>query len=315
MIIHFIYVVLGFVILFASSDLLVKNAVHLSIQLGVPIMIISLTIVSFGTSLPELIVAIEAVLDHVSGIALGNVVGSNIMNILLVLAVPALFVPFKSQGHQSQKSYVIMMAASVLFVLMCYIAPIRFWHGLVLITAMGLVLWDHFRDIKNHNNAIAIEHTAPTNKKAFWQLGGCMLIGFIGLPLGGKILIHHTSEIAIGFGLSQTVIGLTLVAFGTSLPELSTTIVAALKKQTDMIIGNVIGSNIFNILAIIGISSLFGNINVSDRVLNIDIWVMFFAGLLLLPFIVLNWSFNRLWGGFMIVLCCGYIAFNLTLTH
>ncbi|NEK22593.1 calcium/sodium antiporter [Sulfitobacter sp. JBTF-M27] len=289
---------LGLVILLLAGDALVKGAVNLSLRLGVPALIVSLTIVAFGTSAPELLISIKAVLDNAPGIALGNVVGSNTANILLVLGIPALLATMHTSECETRKTFNFMIAASVLFIALAFRGVFDWIAGLVLLGGLAYVLGDAFRDAHNHRKADQGEEEPegadPDMPK--WQIAVFLVLGLIGLPLGASLLVDNATIIAQAYGVSDTVIGLTLVAIGTSLPELATTVMAALRRQADVALGNVIGSNMFNLLAIIGIASLVGPIGVDPEFLRFDLWVMLGASLLLIPFVFLKMDITRLWG-------------------
>ncbi|EAQ44514.1 MAG: sodium:proton exchanger [Roseobacter sp. MedPE-SWde] len=309
---------LGLVILLLAGDALVRGAVNLSLRLGVPALIVSLTIVAFGTSAPELLIAIKAVADNADGIALGNVVGSNTANILMVLGIPAIIATLHTSGCDSRKSYVLMLMASVLFIGLAMCGTLTIWSGLVLLTALALFLADAFRDARAHRKNCCgdqedevldgLEEADPT--MALWKIGIYLVLGLIGLPLGADLLVDNATIIARMYHVSEPVIGLTLVAIGTSLPELATTVMATLRKQADVALGNVIGSNMFNLLAIIGIATFIGPISVDPEFLRFDLWVMLAASLLIFPFVFLKKDITRPWGFGLAGL---YIAYLLVL--
>lgn len=297
---------LGLVILLLAGDALVRGAVNLSLRLGVPALIVSLTIVAFGTSAPELLISIKAVLDNAPGIALGNVVGSNTANILLVLGVPALMAAMHTSECDTRKTYLFMIAASVLFIALAFCGTFTIWSGLILLGALALVLGDALREARDHRRAccaggdgdgdeLELLDEADPNMP-YWRIGIYLLLGLIGLPMGASLLVDNATIIARLYGISETVIGLTLVAIGTSLPELATTVMAALRRQADVALGNVIGSNMFNLLAIIGVATFFGPIAVDPEFLTFDLWVMLGASLLLIPFVFLRRDITRVWG-------------------
>ena len=309
---------LGLVILLLAGDALVRGAVNLSLRLGVPALIVSLTIVAFGTSAPELLIAIKAVADNADGIALGNVVGSNTANILMVLGIPAIIDTLHTSGCDSRKSYVLMLMASVLFIGLAMCGTLTIWSGLILLTALALFLADAFRDARAHRKNCCgdqedevldgLEEADPT--MALWKIGIYLVLGLIGLPLGADLLVDNATIIARMYHVSEPVIGLTLVAIGTSLPELATTVMATLRKQADVALGNVIGSNMFNLLAIIGIATFIGPISVDPEFLRFDLWVMLAASLLIFPFVFLKKDITRPWGFGLAGL---YIAYLLVL--
>lgn len=307
---------LGLVILLLAGDSLVKGAVNLSLRLGVPALIVSLTIVAFGTSAPELLISIQAVLENAPGLALGNVVGSNTANILLVLGVPALLATMHTSECNTRKTYNFMLMASVLFIALAFRGVFDWVSGIILITAVTLVLADAFRDAHRHRQSMkgVAEEEEPEGADPdlpLWRIMVFLVLGLIGLPVGADLLVDNATIIAQEFGVSDTVIGLTLVAIGTSLPELATTVVAALRRQADVALGNVIGSNMFNLLAIIGIASFVGPIPVDPEFLRFDLWVMLAASILLAPFVYMCWNITRIWGIILTSLYVGYLVFLL----
>ncbi|WP_212524980.1 calcium/sodium antiporter [Actibacterium sp. MT2.3-13A] len=313
-----LFALLGLAILLLAGDSLVKGAVNLSLRLGVPALIVSLTIVAFGTSAPELLISIQATLENAPGIALGNVVGSNIANVLLVLGLPAIISGLSTGECDTRRTYLFMLAASALFAAVAFLGPITWVHGLVLLAALSLVLWDMFHAARSHRretlSAAAVADPAEVEEEVegadpnlpWWKITLFLALGLAGLPLGADLLIEHSENIARELGVSDTVIGLTLVALGTSLPELATTVMAALRRQADVALGNVIGSNIFNLLAIIGLASLVGDLAVPVEMLRFDLWVMLASALILLPFVFRGWNMAKGWG---IVLTGLYVAY------
>ncbi|GGC12589.1 sodium:calcium antiporter [Marivita lacus] len=306
-------VAIGLVILLLAGDALVKGAVNLSLRVGIPALIVSLTIVAFGTSAPELLISVNAALDNVPGIALGNVVGSNTANILLVLGIPALLAVMHTSECDTRKSYVIMVGASVLFIALAFRGIFDPLAGIILLAALVLILGDSFRDVLVHRRAgqAAPEEEEPEGADPdmpWWKIVLYLALGLIGLPIGADMLVDSSVELATMFGVSDTVIGLTLVALGTSLPELATTVMAALRRQADVALGNVIGSNMFNLLAIIGIASLIAPIPVDPEFLRFDLWVMLGASLLIFPLVFMGRDLTRIWGVVLSALYLGYIA-------
>ncbi|MCQ0091914.1 calcium/sodium antiporter [Roseovarius sp. M141] len=301
---------LGLVILLLAGDALVKGAVNLSLRVGIPALIVSLTVVAFGTSAPELLVSINAILLDKPGLALGNVVGSNTANVLLVLGMPAILSVLHTSSCDTRKTYIFMLIASILFVALAFVGIFTFWSGLVLLAGLAVVMAILARDARNHrraeraNPAEEVEGADPN--MPWWQIILFLVLGLVGLPLGADILIDNASIIAIRFGVSDAVIGLTLVALGTSLPELATTVMAALRKQADVALGNVIGSNMFNLLGIIGVASLVGPIPVDPEFLTFDLWVMLAASLILVPFVFFKADIGRVWG---VLLTAAYLAY------
>jgi cation:H+ antiporter len=315
-------VALGLVILLLAGDALVKGAVNLSLRLGIPALIVSLTVVAFGTSAPELLISVNAVLSDKAGLALGNVVGSNTANVLLVLGIPAILSVLHTSGCKCGKSYLQMLGASVLFIALAFRGSFDWIAGLILLAALALMLGDAFRDALSHRRDAAVKALSEVDfiedvegadpDMPWWQIVTFLALGLVGLPLGADILVDNASILALRYGISEAAIGLTLVALGTSLPELATTVMAALRKQADVALGNVIGSNMFNLLAIIGITALIGDVPVNAEFLNFDLWVMLAASLILIPFVFLGRDIGRLWGILLTSAYVGYVALVLT---
>lgn len=306
---EWIYASLGLLILLLAGDLMVRGAVNLALRIGIPALIVSLTVVAFGTSAPELLISVKAIMDDAPGLALGNVIGSNTANILLVLGLPAIISRLHTSVCDTKKSYVQMLLVSVGFLGIAYLGPITWVHGLGFLAVLAVILFDQARDAMAHRRAQVDEEIEGLDPEMpGWKIGVFLILGLIGLPLGADILVDSSLVIAKQFGVSDAVIGLTLVALGTSLPELATTIMAAIRRQADVALGNVIGSNLFNLLAILGVASLFGDIPVGAGFLSFDLWVMLGAALLLMPFVfVKGLDLTRRWGTLLTALYIGYI--------
>ncbi|MCA0044287.1 calcium/sodium antiporter [Celeribacter litoreus] len=311
----FVYAIAGLLLLLVAGDVLVRGAVNLSLRLGVPALIVSLTIVAFGTSAPELLISVSAIHEGVPGLALGNVIGSNTANILLVLGIPALISTLHVIDNSTRASFLQMIGATVLFILLAMRGTFDWIAGVILLIALAAMLVHAVYSARCHRSAAMdsaaegeedIEGADP--EMPWWKIMLFLALGLIGLPLGAEILVESSTNIARAFGVSDTVIGLTLVALGTSLPELATTVMAALRKQADVAFGNVIGSNMFNLLGIIGVSSLVGQLPVDAELMQFDIWVMLAASLLLSIFVLKRIDITRLWG---VVLSALYLLYIL----
>lgn len=306
---------LGLVILLLAGDALVKGAVNLSLRVGIPSLIVSLTVVAFGTSAPELLVSINAVLMDKPGLALGNVVGSNTANVLLVLGLPAMLAVIHTSECDSRKSYIYMLLATLLFVGLALLGTFTFVSGIILLVPLVYILFDMARDAKRHRS---VERAAPAEEvegadpnMPWWQIIVFLLLGLCGLPLGADLLVDNASIIANNYGVTDAVIGLTLVALGTSLPELATTVMAALRRQADVVLGNIIGSNFFNLLGIVGVTALIGPIPVDPEFLEFDLWVMLAAALVLIPFVFYKVNIGRGLGALLSVAYVAYVILTI----
>jgi len=310
---HIALAVLGLVILVLAGDALVRGAVNLALRLGISALVVSLTVVAFGTSAPELLVSIQAVLGDAPGLALGNVVGSNIANVLLVLGLPAIISCLDPSVSDTRKNYIFMLCASLVFVVLAFLGPFIWWHGLILLVVFALILGDQIRHAfaGDAPEELPEELEEADPSMPYWKIGMYLGLGLIGLPLGADLLIDSATEIARAFGVSEVVIGLTLVALGTSLPELATSVMAALRKHADVALGNVIGSNIFNLVFIFGVAPWFGAIPVDGEFLRFDLWVMLGTSLILLPFVFFRWRMGRAVGLLFVALYIGYVSFLL----
>ena len=306
----YLLAILGLIILIVAGDFLVRGAVNLSLRLGIPAFIVSLTIVAFGTSAPELLISVSAVLSDQPGLALGNVVGSNIANVLLVLGVPAMIAGLHTSEIDTKKNFALMLVATGLFIAACFLGPISWMHGIFLLATLAYILWIAVKDAQSHKQDFNdVESANPDLSGKLIAL--FLVLGFIGLPLGAEILVRYASIIARDLGVSETIIGLTLVAFGTSAPELATTITAAIRRQADVALGNVIGSNMFNLLAVTGIASLFGSMTVPLGLMEFDIWVLAASSIVLIPFVYFRQDINRIWGVALTLIYVSYLVFLL----
>lgn len=318
----FILACVGLVLLLLAGDALVRGAVNLSLRIGIPALIVSLTVVAFGTSAPELLISVSAIHEGVPGLALGNVIGSNTANILLVLGIPALITTLHVTDNSTRSSYLQMLAGTALFIGLASFGTFTWISGLILLAALAAMLGHavfqarcHRRDTAAADAAKdacaegAIEDLEGADPDLpWWKIIAFLIAGLIGLPLGAKLLVDASTNIAAAYGVSDEIIGLTLVAVGTSLPELATTVMAALRKQADVAFGNVIGSNMFNLLGIIGVSSLVGKLPVAAELMSFDIWIMLAASLLLGVFVIKRINITRLWGCVFSGLYVAYIV-------
>ncbi len=305
----------GLIVLLLAGDSLVRGAVNLGLRLGIPALIVSLTIVAFGTSAPELLIAIKAMINGAPGLAIGNVVGSNTANVLMVLGVPAMIFGINCAKCDSRKTYSFMLGATVIFIALCFLGPLGFWHGVILLALMFAMLLEAFHSARCHrrNGRCAPEDDPEEVEGADpamqgWKVVLYLVLGVIGLPLGAQLLIDGSLGLARHLGISETVIGLTLVAIGTSLPELATTVVAAARKHGDVAIGNAIGSNMFNLLGIMGITSFFGPLEIPPGILGFDLWVMLASALVMVPFVFGHLNISRIWGVILSVCYVWYLV-------
>ncbi|MFU8823144.1 calcium/sodium antiporter [Yoonia sp.] len=299
--ITYLILVGGLLALFLGGDWLVKGASGLALRFGISPMIIGLTIVGFGTSTPELLVSLNAALGGQPGIAIGNVVGSNIANILLVLGIAAVIGPIAMRMADVGKDIYWMTGAALALPLIFWSGEVGLLEGLALVLALLVFLFLSFKGSRNDEDVIS----APSS---LWLGIGLTLLGLITVMAGAHYLVQSASIIARQFGISEAMIGLSIVAIGTSLPELATTVMAAIRGERDIALGNIVGSNIFNILAILGITAIIVPIPVDPRFLTVDTPVVIAITLLVLALVFFVGRMNRIMGGAMLLAYVAYIA-------
>ena len=271
-------------------------------------MVVGLTVIAFGTSAPELLVGIQATWNGHGGLAIGNIIGSNIANVFLILGVPALILAIDNSDKELVKNYYFMLAAVSLFVLFLLFGEIGFWQGVLLIIFLILFLVQAIFYKTGSRESLGYE-AIDTEKESLdrWRLIIFLVVGFVGLPLGAKILITSATNFAENYGVSEEVIGLTVVAVGTSLPELATAIAAAYRREANLLLGNVIGSNIFNILCIAGIASLIHPLQLTDKIELSSVGTLIASSIVLAPIIIWYVSITRIIGIIFLLMYAGYM--------
>lgn len=293
-----ILLIVGLAVLILGGELLVRGASRIALRLKMSPLVVGVTIVAFGTSAPELLISVQAALAGSPDITMGNVVGSNICNLALVLGVTALIAPIPVNSDSIKIDWPMTMGCTLLLYFLVQEGYVNDYEGIGFISLLALYIFFIIRrSRKNHISPqdLGLEVEVPTSssKKNMLQDTSLILIGGAGLYFGSDWFVNSAKDLAIYMGISERIVGITVVALGTSLPELVTSMVAAFKKETDMALGNLMGSNIFNILSILGITSLIAEIEVSEVIVNSDmIWMMGIT-LLILPFMALNKIVDR----------------------
>ncbi len=319
----------GLVLLIVGGELLVRGSVRIAEKLGVSPLLIGLTLVGFGTSMPELVTSVEASMIGSPGIAVGNIVGSNISNILLILGASALIFPLAVSSTALLRDGSVVLLSAVAFLLVGQSVGLTRIVGLAFVAGLLAYLVHAYRQERSTSAVEAQGHTAAFDKgEAFeqvdrglhppagaglasWLLPALGAIGGLAIIIaGGKLLVDAAVDLARALGMSETVIGLTIVALGTSAPELVTSIVAAIRRQTDIAVGNILGSNIYNTLGIGGVTALIAPTPFPPEIVRFDAWVMLAASLLLFLF-AWNRNISRLEGAAMVALWAGYIGWLL----
>ena len=303
----------GLTLLAIGGDVLVRGAVAVADRLGVSPLLAGLTIVGFGTSTPELVTSLFAAFDGAPGIAVGNVVGSNIANILLILGVSALILPLAIQRAAFMRDGGALWFAALACTAVVLIGTLDRVVGLVLVALLVGYIVFAYRSERRPNDAEGLRHeseAASVSSGMNLKLAlGLSVAGIAATVFGARLLVDAASDIARDFGVTETVIGLTVVAVGTSLPELVACVIAALRRQADVAIGNVVGSNIYNIFGILGVTALVHPIDIPAEIAAFDIWVLLGTTALLIAFLRTGWTLKRWEGGVFVVLYSAYIGY------
>ncbi len=294
----------GLVGLFLGGEGLVRGSVGIAKRMAIPPLLIGLTVVGFGTSMPELLVSVDAALGGVPDIAVGNIVGSNIANILLIVGVTCLVWPIRVSGATLKRDTAVMLIAAAVLIPVFATGQVGRLSGVALFAGLvGYLIWAYLQpgDAEDDLDAGAPQSMVVS---ALW-----VLVGLVALLFGARFLVDGSVNIARGFGVSEAFIGLTIVAIGTSLPELATSVIAAFRKQSEIAIGNVVGSNIFNVLGILGITAIITPIPVADRFLTFDLPIMIGVSVVLTALLLTQKIIGR---GFGLLLIAGYITYVIT---
>jgi len=300
MLISVLYLIIGGLFLLLGADWLVKSAVYFALRLKISSLIIGLTVVAFGTSLPELVISLGAVLSGSAPIAIGNVVGSNIANVGLVLGLSSLIFPMTINYHRIKRDLYIYLLVCVVFVLFLFDGVVTRLEGVVLFSGLLIYIWSLIK----FKRATEIE-SVPTIKRSSTAVL-LFFLGASGLYVGSELFVEGAVNMARVMGVSEMVIGMSVVALGTSLPELSTCIVASFKKHHAISVGNIVGSNLFNILSVVGIVSVVRPIIASNSIFRLEVPVMIAFGLVLIPLSLVKQPLSRIYS---ILLVLGYLTF------
>ena len=306
----YLFVAAGLCLLLFGGESLVRGAVDLARRLGVSPLVIGLTIVAYGTSAPELLVSLDANLAGAPGIAIGNVVGSNIANILLIVGASAIIYPITCSSGGLNVNSVVLLTATFLFFGLGLTGSIEAWAAVPLLGLLfGFTIYSYNTGRKNPEAAESLEAEGYENGNTPLPRSLAILaFGLVGVVLGSHLLVTGAVELARDFGVSEATIGLTLVALGTSLPELATAVVAAYRRHPEVALGNVVGSNLFNTLGIMGIVPLFGALPVPEAVIGFDFLVMLAATLIFVGWGAVCRTFGRIMAALFLCAYVGYIA-------
>ena len=316
------FITLGLLLLFVGGEALVRSSVVISKRLGISTILIGVVVVGFGTSTPELLVSIKASLAGQPDIAIGNVVGSNIANILLILGLAAIITPVICINKAVRRDAFAVVAASLILYILAYLQLVsQFFGGMMFVTLITYVIYCYKSEQKydrsvsvTSSDKLGVDESYKCESQECKKKIGIIIailisiLGIVMLLFGADFLVHGASNVARRFGISEAVIGLSLVAVGTSLPELVTAVSCAFKKNSDLIIGNILGSNLFNILGILGIAAIIKPIPVAETMVDFDIPINLIIAIVSLLIIILFKKIGRLIGFLFLVAYLTYIV-------
>jgi cation:H+ antiporter len=316
MIAAILFLILGLVLLVFSADFLVKGAANIASALGISPLVVGLTVVAFGTSAPELAVSVMSAYAGQADLALGNVVGSNIFNVLFILGVSAIIIPLVVNAQLVRFDVPVMIGVSILLYFLSKDGLISRFDGVILSALLLIYVGLLLRGSRKEKDAGVIseyeEEYGKTPEKTNWVKNILFVVGGVGgLILGSDFLVDSAIFIAKSFGVSELVIGLTIVSAGTSLPEVATSVIAAIKGERDIAVGNVVGSNIFNILTVLGISSIVApaGVEVAKAALDFDILVMIAVAVACFPVFFQGYKIGRISGAIFLAFYVAYVVY------
>ncbi len=308
--VHSIMTVGGLVLLVVGADYLVRGAVGVARFLGVSPLVIGLTVVALGTSLPELVVSLKAALDGSPGITVGNIVGSNIANILLILGVAGLIAPIRCSRMAIFRDGTAMLAATAFFIVAGLLNLLDLAYGFIALGLLTGYMYVSYRSDKRSGDGLHADEAEEIESihGAIWLSVLAVVAGLAGVFIGAKLLVDGAQGLARAFGVSEEVIGLTLIAFGTSVPELATTVVAAMRRHADVALGNVLGSNLFNLMGVLGVVTCVVPIELPAQIVRFDLWVMAGVSAMMIQFMYSGLRLSRTKAGLFLMTYAAYLV-------
>lgn len=313
MIYSLLYLVVGLVLLIYGAEYTVRGSVAIANKIKIPTVIVGLTIVALGTSAPEFVVSVKAALNGAAGISVGNVVGSNIANILLILGLSSIVFPIKCRRRIFLRDYKFLLLVTFFFVAFAISGSFVRWHGIVFVIMLIAFVYYNYRN--SSQGDFGAEVFSPIAAKSWNVVIATTLLGLSGVIVGADVLVKGAVDIARYFKISEETIGLTIIAVGTSLPELATTLTAAIRKQNGVALGNILGSNIWNVVFIMGFTSIITDVEVSKQIVCYDLWVMLLASILLYPVIMTRATISRSEGGVFLVIYVFYLITQVLISR
>ena len=304
-----IYIIGGLILLYFGANWLVQGAITLALHLGLSPLIVGLTVVALGTSVPEALVSVQAAIGHQGGIALGNVIGSNILNIALILGLSSLILPLKVDSHIVKADVPLLTGATFMLVVLLEDFHISRMEGAFLLLCIVFYVTGNIMTVKRtspEEDKIEGMEIPEDSGKTLWRDVGFLILGIVTLGFGANFLVTGAVDLARIFGLSEALIGLTIVSIGTGTPELATALMAAFRKTPDLAIGNAVGSNLFNIMFVLGIVGLVAPLD-GKGISSVDLYVMLGVTILLLPTVWTGRILDRKEGFLFLAIYVGYL--------
>lgn len=303
-------IVSGVALLYLGGELLVRGAVKLARRLGLSSLVIGLTVVAFGTSSPELAATLAASLGGSPAVALGNVVGSNLANLGLILGASALVLPLAAGGRIVRREVPLMVLVATLLLPLGFDGTYGRFEGLFLLALLALYVALLLRQAEAPEVVEEYRSRYGRDHRPLWRSVAAVALGIGALIAGARLLIAGAVALARGFGVPEAVIGLTLVAVGTSLPELASCLVAAARRESNIVLGNLIGSSVFNVLGILGVTALVRPLDLPFAAIRLDFWVMIAFSLAIAPLLLTGWRLSRLEGAVLLAAYGAYVGYR-----
>lgn len=305
---YIVYFLTGFVLLYYGANFLVNGSSSIAVSFGVKKIVVGLTLVALGTSMPEFVVSLFSAIEKVDNISVGNIIGSNLANVLLVLGISSVIRPIKAKRRIFILDFPVLLVITAIFIIFCYNGRLVFYEGAILLTLfiayMSYIIVN--RKVQEEN-VVEIKNIERGNIVKSLALS---FLGLGGLVIGGNLTVRGAIGLARAFGISELIIGLTIVALGTSLPELFTSVIAVVKKEDDISIGNIIGSNLFNTAFVLGIIPMIYSLKIDTSVIKFENPFMMVVTILLFVFLFIGKKLSRIEGVFLLIL---YVLFILNL--
>jgi cation:H+ antiporter len=313
MLLQLLIFLFGLVILYYGAEWLIRGAASLALDYGIRPIVVGLTVVALGTSMPEFVVNFFAALTREDNLALGNIVGSNICNIALILGLSALVLPLVVEPATVRREYPLMLGVMLLFWAIAYDGTISQLDGLLLLSGLAGFMYYLYLDSRPRRNAVNVQEALDIDdeevRMAPWKKAALLVGGTVFLAFGARLMVFAAVSMAEFMGIDPVVVGLTVVAIGTSLPELATSVIGAVRRETDMAVGNILGSNMLNVLFVVGLVAVIQPLRVEAELIRVHFPIMLIFTVALFPIVWTHYKITRVEGGILLTGFFGYMAY------